>query len=175
MTGPGPRLDLAVGYLHARADPAEATAKAKVKDNRTMDDEKNTDTDTEQTDENVAEPADTGPKALWREGLVQEALSSRPELRQLATKKDFAASRKIGHDLGFEDGARKLTLEQLQAIESLKNRRLANYARHEMPGDLRGYLDERSVGLEDSGFLAGYVDGVGDFLQAYKEQLRRQG
>lgn len=150
-----------------------------------MDEKK--DTDIEQTDETRAEttaeaapdpqqeaPEDPEQQALWREGLVQEALSNRPELRKLATKKDFAASRRIGHHLGFEDGARKLTLDQLQTFQSLKDRRLASYAPHEMPGELRGYLDERSVGLDERGFLAGYVDGVGDFLQAYREQLRRQ-
>jgi len=156
-----------------------------------MDEQKHTDTD--QPDETAAqdaaqtppdapdgdaapvpEPRDTEQTALWREGLVQEALSTRPELRKLATKKDFAASRRIGHDLGFEDGARKLTLDQLQELGALKARRLASYAPHEMPGDLRGYLDERSVGLDERGFLAGYVDGVGDFLQAYKDQLSRQ-
>lgn len=155
-----------------------------------MDDEK--DTSIEQTDETAPEATpdavpDAAPdtdaedrgdpeqQALWREGLVQEAMSNRPELRKLATKKDFAASRKLGHELGFEDGARKLTLDQLQAFQALKDRRLASYAAHEMPGELRGYLDERSVGLDERGFLAGYVDGVGDFLQAYREQLRRQG
>lgn len=161
-----------------------------------MDDEKSS--DTEQPDDTSAEataetapetteaspagvtatttdPANVEHKALWREGLVQEALSGRPELRKLATKKDFAASRRAGHDLGFEDGARKLTLDQLQTFEALKARRLTSYAPHEMPGELRGYLDERSVGLDEGGFMAGYVDGVGDFLQAYREQLRRQG
>lgn len=155
-----------------------------------MDDEKHI--DTEQPDETAVENAaqtaqdtpaadppaadlrDAEQSALWREGLVQEALSGRPELRKLATKKDFAASRRIGHDLGFEDGARKLTLDQLQEIGALKARRLASYAPHEMPGELRGYLDERSLGLDERGFLAGYVDGVSDFLQAYKDQLRRQ-
>jgi len=153
-----------------------------------MDDEKNN--DTEQTEETApetsesaaagegapqAEPVGAEQQASRREKLVAEALSKRPELRQLATKKDFAASRRSGHDLGFEDGARKLTLEQLQAFGALKARCLASYARHEMPGDLRTYLDERSVGLDDGGFLAGYVDGVDDFLRAYREQLRNQG
>jgi hypothetical protein len=151
--------------------------------------DENRDTDTETTDDSTPEttaapvaaepeptpdPADAAQRALWREGLVQEALSNRPELRKLATKKDFAASRRIGYDLGFEDGARKLTLAQLEAFGALKGRRMASYAPHEMPGELRGYLDERSVGLDERGFLAGYVDGVGDFLQAYREQLRRQ-
>ncbi len=153
-----------------------------------MDDEKSN--DTEQTEETAtetpestaagegapqAEPVDAEQQASRREKLVAEALSSRPELRQLATKKDFAASRRIGHDLGFEDGARKLTLDQLQAFGALKARCLAGYARHEMPGDLRAYLDEHSVGLDDGGFLAGYVDGVDDFLRAYRDQLRNQG
>jgi hypothetical protein len=156
-----------------------------------MDDEKNN--DIEQPDETApettpevsetspagedatgAEPADAERKAFWREGLVQEALSKRPELRKLATKKGFSASRRVGHDLGFEDGARKLTLDQLQIFGAIKARCLASYARHEMPGDLRSYLDERSVGFDEGGFLAGYVDGVADFLQAYRAQLRRQ-
>lgn len=119
-------------------------------------------------------PAETQDKQLWRDGLVQEALGARPELRTLATKKDYAASRKVGHDLGFEDAARKLTVDQLQSFQALLDRRIASYARHELPGDLRGYLDERGVGLDEKGFLAGYVDGVGDFLSAYKEQLNRQ-
>jgi hypothetical protein len=152
-----------------------------------MDETKNTDIETTEDSapettaepgaaepEATADPADAAQKALWRAGLVQEALSNRPELRKLATKKDFAASRRIGYDLGFEDGARKLTLPQLEAFGALKDRRMASYAPHEMPGELRGHLDERGVGLDERGFLAGYVDGVGDFLQAYKEQLRRQ-
>ncbi len=123
----------------------------------------------------TAAPPDAERLASWRDGLVQEALSKRPELRKLASKKDFTASRRIGHDLGFEDGARKLTLDQLQAFGALKARLLASYARHEMPGDLHAYLDERSVGLDAGGFLAGYVDGVDDFLRAYQAQLRTQG
>ncbi len=152
-----------------------------------MDDTKNT--DTPEVDDNAPEETeavdaaeatepqpepDTEQRSLWRDGLVQEALSNRPELRKLASKKGFTASRKAGHDLGFEDGARKLTLEQLQHFQALKDRLIATYAPHEMPGDLRGYLDERSVGLDERGFLAGYVDGVGDFLQAYRSQLRNQ-
>lgn len=156
-----------------------------------MDDEKQTDPEqpnepaeeaaTDNVEETAGENAPTTPledaeqKALRREGLVQEALSNRPELRKLASKKGFTASRRIGHDLGFEDGARKLTLEQLEAFAALKARCLASYARHEIPGELHGYIDERSVGLNEGGFLAGYVDGVDDFLTAYRDQLRRRG
>jgi len=161
-----------------------------------MDDKKQTDTEqTEQTgadtvgeisEETTEEalateatpttpPVDAEQTALWREGLVQEALSNRPELRKLASKKAFGTSRRIGHELGFEDGARKLTLGQLEALAALKARYLASYTRHEMPADLHGYLEERSVGLDEGGFLAGYVDGVNDFLDAYRAHLRRHG
>ncbi len=125
--------------------------------------------------EEVAPQERVDSRALWRGELVQEALANRPELRKLAKKQSFGASRRIGFDLGFEDGARKLTLPQLQAFGELLQRRLATYSPHEMPPDLRGYLDERGAGLDERGFLAGYVDGVGEFLRAFKEQLGRQG
>ena len=123
----------------------------------------------------AAQAPDDPDKLLWREGLVQEAMGARPELKQLGARQGFDASRRAGHDLGFEDGARKLTVEQLGAIQALKDRLLARYALHEMPADLRGYLKERCVGKDEIGFLTGYVNGVADFLAAYKEQLRRQG
>ena len=129
-------------------------------------------TETAQTTDTVAEAA--AEKQVWRDGLVQEALGSRPELRKLAAKRDYAASVKTGHDLGFEDGARKLTVAQLQDIGALKDRRMARYALHELPGDLRAYLTERSTGYDETGFLVGYVDGVGDFLEDYKSELNRQ-
>jgi hypothetical protein len=125
----------------------------------------------EATDESAVDDAEQ--KRIWREGLLQEAVSNRPELRKLAGPKDYAASRRTGHDFGFEDAARKLTVDQLRGITALKDRRLARYVLRELPPDLQAYLSERSAGLDEAGFLAGYVDGVADFLSAYKERMSK--
>jgi hypothetical protein len=106
-----------------------------------------------------------------REALVREALERRPELRVLAGKRDFAASKIAGAEMGFEDAARLLTLDQLKAIQALKDRRLARYALHEFPGELRGPLGQKAAGLDEPGFLVGYVDGASEFLKELGRKL----
>jgi hypothetical protein len=125
-----------------------------------------------------ARGADAGPdaeehKRIWREGLVQEALDNRPELRALGGKADFAASRNRGHDQGFEDAARTLTPAQLRGFTALLERRISRYTREEMPRDLQAYLAEQALGYDEAGYLVGYVNGVGDFLEAYRRQAQR--
>jgi hypothetical protein len=118
-------------------------------------------------------PGDAEEKRIWREGLVQEALDNRPELRALGGKLDFASSRSRGHDQGFEDAARTLTPEQLRGFQALLDRRISRYTREEMPRDLQAYLAEQAIGYDEAGYLVGYVDGVGDFLSAYRRRMQR--
>ena len=110
---------------------------------------------------------------VWREGLLQEAMDNRPELRALGAKLDFAASSKKGHTQGFEDAARTLTPAQLQGIQSLIDRRISRYTREEFPADLQAHLAESVIGYDEPGFLVGYVDGVGAFLEAYRRRMNR--
>lgn len=118
------------------------------------------------------EQSEAEQKRLWREGLVQEALDNRPELRAgLGQKLDFTASRGKGHDQGFEDAARTLTMPQLQAIQALHDRRITRYVREELPRDLQAGLAKMAMGMDEGGFLAGYVDGVAEFLAAYRRRL----
>jgi len=115
---------------------------------------------------------DTDPeRRLWREGLVQEALDNRPELRALGGKLDFAASRAQGYDQGFEDAARTLTPEQLRIFQVLVDRRITRFVRAEMPADLQASLAEAAIGMDEEGFLSGYVEGVSDFLAALRRRL----
>lgn len=112
-------------------------------------------------------------KRIWREGLVQEAMDNRPELRALGGKLDFAASRSKGHDQGFEDAARTLTPPQVTSIQALIDRRISRYTREEFPTDLQAHLAESVIGYDEAGFLAGYVDGVGDFLTELRRRMNR--
>ncbi len=112
-------------------------------------------------------------KRIWREGLVQEALDNRPELRALGGKADFATSRNRGHDRGFEDAARTLTPAQLRGFSALLERRISRYTREEMPRDLQASLAEQALGYDEAGYLVGYVNGVGEFLEAYRRQMQR--
>jgi len=127
---------------------------------------------------NPAPEADEGSRQeqrrLWQEALVQEALDSRPELRTIAGKLDFAASRARGFDQGFEDAARRLSPAQLGHFQTLLDRRVTRYVREEMPQDLQAELADASLGMEEAGYLAGYVDGVGAFLEAYRRRLGRE-
>lgn len=118
------------------------------------------------------ELSETEHRRLWREGLIQEALDNRPELRAaLGGRLDFAASRAKGYDLGFEDAARLLTPQQLQGIQALKDRRISRYVREELPRDLQATLARQALGMDEGGYLLGYVDGVTDFLSSLRRRL----
>ncbi|MDX9999702.1 MAG: hypothetical protein RBU30_00250 [Polyangia bacterium] len=116
--------------------------------------------------------SDTDQKRLWREGLVQEALDNRPELRAaLGGRLDFPSSRAKGYDQGFEDAARVLSPSQLQGIQTLKDRRIARYVREEFPRELQATLARNALGMDEGGYLLGYVDGVTDFLASLRRRI----
>ncbi len=131
-------------------------------------------TQSEEADAATPTPDDDPERRLWREGLVQEALDNRPELRALGGKLDFAASRAQGYDQGFEDAARTLTAEQLRIFQALVDRRITRFVRAEMPADLQATLAEAAIGMDEEGFLSGYVKGVVDFLAALRRRLHQE-
>lgn len=111
-------------------------------------------------------------RRIWQEGLVQEALDNRPELREaFGEKLGFETSRAKGYERGFEDAARTLTPAQLQGIGNLKAKRVARYLREELPRDLQAYLAREAAGMDEGGFLIGYVDGAAECLEALRRRI----